>query len=249
MIGTLLSFGRTNILISLAGGVFPALLWLWYWLREDSLHPEPREHIIRTFIAGMFGAIAALLVELAFVDLGVRSSTEAALFGAIGIAAIEELAKYLFAYVVALRTIDYDEPVDAMIYLITTALGFSAFENILFILGTLSKKGLVAALILGDSRFLGATLLHVLASGTLGGVIGLFYYERPAAKRRGLIGGVILAIALHSAYDFFIMPTSSGAASTSVLPVLLSVWGLIFLLLVFFEKVKKVRPSRTSLAN
>jgi len=28
-----------------AGGLFPSLAWLWFWLREEADHPEPRKLI------------------------------------------------------------------------------------------------------------------------------------------------------------------------------------------------------------
>ena len=42
------------------GGLLPAALWLWFWLKEDSVHPEPRGLIVVTFIAGML-AVAFVL--------------------------------------------------------------------------------------------------------------------------------------------------------------------------------------------
>jgi RsiW-degrading membrane proteinase PrsW (M82 family) len=43
------------------GGLVPALVWLWYWLRKDRLHPEPKQLIFKAFIFGM------LMVPVAFV--------------------------------------------------------------------------------------------------------------------------------------------------------------------------------------
>ena len=48
---------------ALLSGVLPALLWLWFWLKEDNLHPEPRKVIARTFISGAIAVIFALIFE------------------------------------------------------------------------------------------------------------------------------------------------------------------------------------------
>ena len=42
------------------GGLVPAILWLWFWLREDSAHPEPRGLIVITFIAGMVSVVLTI---------------------------------------------------------------------------------------------------------------------------------------------------------------------------------------------
>jgi RsiW-degrading membrane proteinase PrsW (M82 family) len=55
----------TTILFALAGGILPALLWLWFWLKEDRLHPEPRRLIVLTFLAGMAMVAFALVLEQA----------------------------------------------------------------------------------------------------------------------------------------------------------------------------------------
>ena len=39
------------------GGMLPALFWLWFWLQEDKLHPEPRSRIMLAFLGGMVGFI------------------------------------------------------------------------------------------------------------------------------------------------------------------------------------------------
>ena len=45
-------------------------------------------------------------------------------------AAIEECAKLLMFVLVAYYSVDFDEPVDALIYLITIALGFSDRKSV-----------------------------------------------------------------------------------------------------------------------
>ncbi len=51
---------------------------------------------------------------------------------------IEEITKFLAAYVTVLRRAEDDEPIDPVIYMVTTALGFAAAENTLFLLSPLA---------------------------------------------------------------------------------------------------------------
>jgi len=161
------------LFFALLGGILPALLWLWFWLHEDRLHPEPRVMIMRTFIAGMIAVPLVLPLEQ-FVQ------RRYALFPFIIIllwAAIEEIFKWAAAYFSALRTKENDEPIDAVIYLLTAALGFAAMENTFFLISLISHAGIIGSLVNGNLRFVGATLLHVLSSGVVGLFLGLSFYK------------------------------------------------------------------------
>lgn len=219
-------------LIAAFGGILPALLWLWFWLREDKLHPEPRRRVIICFIAGM----ASVMLVLPF------QRTIFSLFGTAALtfllwAAIEEFAKYAAATAAALRSRDFDEPVDALIYMITAALGFAAIENIFFMLGPLLDGDLLKGLATGNMRFIGASLLHVAASAVLGFFIAETYFSSAWKKLIARIAGLILAIALHTAFNLFIM---AGSEQNTLLAFGF-VWIAVFAILFLFEKVKKLK--------
>jgi RsiW-degrading membrane proteinase PrsW (M82 family) len=57
----------------------------------------------------------------------------------------------------------FDEPIDAMVYMITAAMGFAALENAVFLIAPVGEPFEMMIF-----RFVGATLLHALASGLLG---------------------------------------------------------------------------------
>ena len=52
-----------QVLAAAAGGILPALAWLWFWLREDSRHPEPRQLIALAFLAGMATVAVVIPIE------------------------------------------------------------------------------------------------------------------------------------------------------------------------------------------
>ena len=161
------------LFFSLAGGVLPALLWLWFWLREDRLHPEPRSLLILSFIGGMLVVLLALPAEQWIAD-----ATKNMTLVIIGWAVIEETLKYGASYFTALRKRENDEPIDSLMYLITAALGFAAIENTFFLVGAVEKGGLPHGFDLGVLRFVGATLLHIVSSGALGFFLALGFYKR-----------------------------------------------------------------------
>jgi protease PrsW len=224
-------FSFQTLTFALLGGILPALLWLWFWLKEDKKRPEPRGLILLAFIAGMI----AVPVVLPFEKLADSHFT-----GTIVIiiwSAIEEIFKYIFAYFAVLRRKAMDEPVDAVIYMITVALGFAALENTLFLINPITDGSFVNTIINGNLRFLGATLLHTLSSATIGIMIALSFYRKKAMKRVFVVYGLILAILLHSLFNFFIIKESGD----KLLTIFVFVWIGIVILILLFEKVKRIK--------
>ena len=223
----------TPVMAALAGGVFPALAWLWFWLREDSAHPEPRRLIALAFLAGMVAVAIVIPLE-----------KYAATFLASSIAtitiwpAIEELVKFLAAYFSVLNRRDDDEPIDPVIYMVAVALGFAAAENALFLLSPLSGDTVIQTVLTGNLRFVGATLLHVLSSAVIGVALGLSFYKSRTSKFIYVASGVILAFVLHGAFNYLILNTPE----THLLRTFGYVWIALIALLAVLEYVKRIHP-------
>ena len=229
-----------TIIFSLLGGVLPALLWLWFWLKEDKLHPEPKSRIALSFICGMLAVLPAIELEKFFCghiqpEVCVGGIMPRLLLIVLW-AATEEIFKFVATYLSSLWKNKYnDEPIDAIIYMITAALGFSALENTFFIFNLIDKGSLIQSIMTGNSRFLGATLLHVASSAAIGVMIGLAYYKKPIIKKIFLVLGLCIAIILHTFFNLLIIKLQSD-----LFFVFAGIWVLIILLIVMIEKVKKV---------
>jgi protease PrsW len=221
----------TTIFLSILGGVLPAVLWLWFWLKEDRLHPEPKSRIMLVFIGGMLSVFLVLPLErFIYISMANIGMTTILLW-----AGIEEISKFIFAYIIVLRNKVVDEPIDAIIYMITIALGFSALENTLFISNLVDSGMFSQGIITGNSRFLGATLLHVASSAAIGVMMGLSYYKKSKSKKIFLLTGLCIAVILHTAFNLLIIKLEND-----LFFVFAGVWILIVLLIVLIEKVKKV---------
>ena len=220
------------LFIAALGGVLPALLWLTFWLMEDRCEPEPKRYLLLTFIAGGAVVFAALWIE----QQTMRYFTGTTLLFLWAVT--EEVLKFGAAYLVALRLRIFDEPIDAVVYMVTVALGFSGFENMLFLLTPLQNGDILHTIITGDLRFIGASLLHVLSSATIGIALALAFYKSAAVRRAAALAGVILAISLHTLFNFFIL--NSGKEATFW--VFLAVWFGIVVMLFMTEQVKQ--PAR-----
>lgn len=231
----------TVIFFALLGGFVPALLWLWFWLTEDREHPEPKRMIALAFLVGCLTVLLVLpFQKVAF------STIEAGLPLIIALAIIEEIMKAGIALMVVLWRKDIDEPVDQMVYMVTVALGFAALENMLYLLNPLSGGYFIESIVTGNLRFLGSTLLHVLASGVVGLALARAFYAPHYQKVAAWILGVILATLLHVVFNFSILQGDGSMTLIVFGAVWIGIIGLIF----FFEDVKRLAPQpRTQHGN
>ena len=232
----------SNLLLIFLAGFLPPLLWLLFWLREDP-HPEPRKTLILSFVLGMGAVPVVLLMEYIFYRFSIRSGLVAegavsSLVLLLGWAFIEEGGKFLTAWWADLKRSVYDEPVDALIYLITVALGFAALENVLFLLNVL-KEGAIEGAITANLRFLGATLLHTVTAGVMGVSIALTFFHKEH-HIRNIWGGIILATVLHWAFNAVIINSANEAR---LFQTFFAVWAFVIVLIFSFEKIKRIGPS------
>lgn len=220
-------------------GFLPSLIWLGYWLRKDN-HPEPKVLIVKTLLLGIILSPIAILFQLLFAQFGAQMfgidpkifSDSPGFF--LWAALVEEIVKYLAVYFVVLRSPEFDEPVDAMIYMLTAALGFAAMENIL-VISRVFPGDLTGMLGLWGLRFAGATLLHALSSALLGYFIALAWFYFP--HRRALfLAGLGLATVFHWIFNLFISQIHQNI-SLAFSTVLLMVMA--FLISVLFDKIKE----------
>jgi protease PrsW len=229
--------GSTHFALAFLAGLIPMLFWLWFWLREDKQKPEPLILIIVTFLAGMMVVPVALPLQKLAIDLYEGQNV---MFVWV---IIEEILKYTAALLVILWHRAVDEPVDYIIYMITIALGFAALENTLFMLNPLEQGEYITVAVTGSFRFLGATLLHVLASATIGVFLAFAFYKSAATKLLFSSLGLFLAILLHALFNFFIMDASGGG----ILLIFLFVWMGIVVLFLLFEKIKLLETTHLPL--
>jgi len=192
-------------------GTLPSLIWLNFYLKRD-VRPEPKLKVLKIFFFGILSTMPAIFFETAifglFSKLNFPSLTIFILNIFLGVALVEEILKFLVVKLEVLNDPDFDEPIDAMIYMIISALGFAASENIL-ILFPLKSSFLSQILGISLLRFLGATFLHTLCTAITGFFIGLSFFEKKA-RRKLIYLGLTLAILLHGFYNFSIMKMGEG---------------------------------------
>src|SRR3989344_8620915 len=216
----------------------PPIFWLLFYLREDR-HPEPKRLLLMAFLGGMASAGLAIVVEILVIGQeGLLSLNEGVIGNAfmifLVIGLIEEYVKYLPVKFLIERRKDFDESVDAMIYMMTSALGFAALENALFIFPLLHVN-LPLGLEVTANRFLGANLLHALSSGIVGFFLARAWFH---PHRHHFIGlGIALATLLHAAFNYLILVREVLPQGTFYIILLLAVMAV--MVFIDFERLKK----------
>jgi len=220
-----------TILYAILGGAVPAILWLWFWLyQEDSDDPEPVGLIAISFIIGGIMVLVAMWMEKFSMSFIFNSTTQIVAW-----AATEEMLKLVGVSFIIFGNNIIRKPIDYPMYFIATALGFAAFENVLYLIKPLSVNDSIVGMLTGNLRFLGSTLLHAISSAMIGTALGLSFYIKKNRATYFLIG-IICAVVLHSIFNFFIMK-GSGENFLSVFGFL---WVVAIINILIFEKLKRM---------
>jgi RsiW-degrading membrane proteinase PrsW (M82 family) len=215
-------------------GLLPSFAWLLFYLREDAYHPEPRKMIFFAFLIGASATFFAFFFEVEFSNfLKLYSISDSSPLSFLSFSFIEEFVKFAFVFWFISKSSYFDEPVDAMIYMVTAALGFAAVENIGAAVNEWNDYLQIGAVFHTVTlRFIGATLLHSLCSA----FIGYYFAQGLRFKEKFLFvsEGLLLASLLHAFFNYLII--NAGAVITPTVFLLLV--GLF--VLNDFEKLKTV---------
>lgn len=221
-------------------GLAPSIIWLLFYLRKDS-HPESNRMILKVFFFGMLAALPTALIEIGFAQTFQQINLPKIVFLIfyvfVGIALMEELAKYLVVKKAVLKNSALDEPVDLMLYMIISALGFAALENLFVLFPLLNPFQLLETAMVSVMRFVGATFLHGLVSGLVGYFLVLSYLK-PSKRWQLTILGLLTAAGLHGLYNFSIIKIDGNFKF--IMPIFILISLTIFVSL-GFKKVKKLK--------
>ena len=221
-------------------GLAPSVIWLLYFLKKD-IHPESNKMILKIFFYGMMITITAAFIELGleglFSQIGIflPPLLYLIIYHLIIIAFVEEFLKYLVVRESVLKDSEFDEPIDAMIYMIIAALGFAALENIFVLLPI--GQFVTQTISVSIARFIGATFLHALCSGTIGYFLALSLCNRKK-KYRLILTGIAISSFLHGLYNFSIIKAEDNTNFIFV-PIIILV-SLAFFVSFGFRRLKKM---------
>lgn len=220
-------------------GLLPSIAWLAFYYKKDP-RPEPKRMVLIFFLYGIIISLPVALLENAITySLGtnwIYSLIKTFLYYFFVVALIEELFKYWVFRFGIMKNPEFDEPVDALIYIIAVALGFAAVENILIIFPSTVQLLLKDAIIIIAYRSISATILHALASANIGFFFALSLYKIHKHKIY-LYLGCFLSVFLHALYNF-----ATNIEELAGLTIIFLVISILFVLVLWeFSYLKKLK--------
>lgn len=226
-----------SLILALGAACIPGIVWFLFFSKED-IDPEPKRLVIYTFTAGVFVSVIVLVFQYLFQSVvtdGVRNT----ILSIAVLAFIEEFFKFIAAYWAVRRDRAFNEPIDAMIYMIAAALGFATVENIFVLansLWTVTGSPVAAVLETTALRLIGATLLHTLASAIVG-----YYWAKGCLRNKEktfILWGVLIGTAVHVAFNYLILTFQNK--NLLVYPSIFLL-VIVFFVLMEFERLRSVR--------
>ncbi|HNB03666.1 MAG TPA: PrsW family glutamic-type intramembrane protease [Methanoregulaceae archaeon] len=187
---------ETGYLFLLA--VAPAAFWLWYFYNKDRYEPEPLSWILLVYIFGI-----VVTIPVAFIEGSLSIIVPEFLIVVLVAPIVEEAGKYLVVKRTVWESLEFDEPVDGIIYAAAAGLGFATLENVIYVFSAV-ETSLILALQTGLLRALISVPGHVLFSAMWGYSLGKARFI-PQEQRTGVIAtGLILAMAFHALFNLLL---------------------------------------------
>ncbi len=174
--------------------IVPSLMLMWFFQSRDAFR-EPHRVLWTVFGLGFLITIPIALVAWPL-DAWVGRAQNPLVYGfasAFFVAAIpEELFKFLVLWRYAARHVEFDEPMDGIVYGVAVSLGFATLENLLYV----AEGGLSVAIL----RAVTAVPAHAFLGAIMGYLVGRAKFDENR-RREYLTRALAIPILLHGAYN------------------------------------------------
>ena len=196
--------GTESPLALLLIALIPPLFFLIYIYRQDDIESEPRGMIAGLIGLGALSAIPAVLLELAgsyiLYQLGLPEESLIYLllenFLVVGVS--EEICKYTAGRLTTWKSPEFNYRFDGIVYMVSSAIGFAALENVLYVFSSGFRTGIFRAIL--------SIPLHTICGMFLGYYYGegkyLLMHGDKTGSRNAFWKGLFIAVMIHGAYDF-----------------------------------------------
>ncbi len=220
-----LSVGFRNFdLKSFIAAFLIMLVWLFYLRKIDLFQPEKWIYLIITFLLGIIFSYGTFIFsDINNYKIGFSLTGDVGhdlLYCFLGIGLIEETMKLIPFLILLKFSKQVNEPIDYIIYISVSALGFAFAENILYFHGF--------GLDIIHGRALISVVVHMICSSIIGYGLYFGFNNIRLPRYLRLIVFLLIASFLHGFYDFWLINETVNAFSiVSILLVIsgLSVWN------------------------
>lgn len=226
--------------------ILPVILLGLYIYKKDR-NKEPSSLLVKLFVSGILSCCLVLAISeitaifFPFVEKAEASMNfiEFSFYIFIFIALTEEFCKWLMTYCIGYRNKEFDEVYDIVVYAVFVALGFAAFENILYVFG-------IGSVAVGVFRGMLAIPGHVCDGIAMGYYLSLAKYHEKAGNekeaKKNKIKSILVPTVYHGIYDYCCL-----AGTSAILMFFLAF--IIFLYTTSIKKVKALAKENISIVN
>lgn len=217
------------------GGIVPTFFWLWFWLKKESDGDANSGLVWMSYIGGILGVLLLLPLKPFVETLSLPPDQIVILY-----AFLEEFIKFAIIALIAFNHSSINDGSDYTIYLVTGALGFSACENTLYLINPITQSLDVQSIVaMGNLRFFGATVLHIICVALVGVILGLAYSGGKFLKFIHVIVGIGLATGLHTVFNYFIMKDTRQNTIIAIA----GIWFVAVIVILLFDRLKALQEN------
>ena len=226
------------IFASALAAVLPMSFYLYLIWQFDKYDREPFKLVLANYLWGALGAIIfaiiGSLVLSSFAAIFIRDELHLGRFGAIVIApVVEEITKGFFLLITVANR-KFDNITDGIVYGGAIGLGFGMTENFIYFVayGTTLPDWIAIVVV----RTLFSAVMHCVATATFGAFLGYAKFKGRKTKVLFPLLGILLAMAIHSAWNFSVSFQSTAPLGFLFMFVTILIFTLVFSLSIQNEK-------------
>ncbi|GLI46182.1 MULTISPECIES: PrsW family intramembrane metalloprotease [Methanoculleus] len=188
------------VILALALG--PGVFWAWYFYHRDKFEPEPAALVIKIFLLGVLVTFPVAFIEGLFGLFIVSQLVK----GVIVAPVVEEYGKFWVVRRFAYRNVEFDEPMDGIVYAASAALGLASLENVLYVFAAyMTSPSLAIGTIIVRAIF--SVPGHALFSSVWGYALGRARFMAAEQRKGVVLRGLVLAMVLHGIFNFLLFST------------------------------------------
>lgn len=229
------------IVLVLIVSLLPVIL-LGRYIYKNDFEKEPMPLLSALFIAGFAAVVLTYILthilyyyvpffKLDILDVGNIINLIPYTF--IGVALIEESAKWLFVCLFAYNHREFNHAYDGIVYAVFVSLGFACIENLLYVFNPLNPEPLTVALHRSISAVPGHVCFGILMGYYLGRAKSASKNQNKRLVRINLIKSLLIPIIVHGVYDYFIFAAEFYEK--------FSIPFVIFVVLLFSSSINKIK--------
>jgi len=217
------------------------------YIYNHDFDKEPKSLLIQLFLAGLGSifvtiAITVLLISI-FPFFGLDGTNMGLLplipYIFIGVALIEEFAKWIFTYNIGYNHREFNHVYDVIVYAAFVALGFAAFENILYVFSGL-QEATGAAMRIAAMRSITAIPGHAAFGVIMGYYLALAKIAEKNNNKKLAFSNkaksIIVPTIVHGIYNYLLYATAHVGSISFFLFVIF----IVFLFKVAIKKIKQL---------